>query len=387
MLSLVRQETALVNLKQAARRLGVHYQTAYKLVRSGRLAAVCVGARYEISDAAIERYLAERQAMRRTPVRASIAASQSERPGGVFGAATAALDAAVASGPAVMELVADALASEVGDLAVVRELAYDRQRFLPAVVRHPDPARRATVAATVGAQALDVHGSRVLGPVAQGETILKPLVPQDCVRSRLPAEAVEHFEEAGIHSMIVAPARHAGHVLGLVAVTRDAPGHPYGRAAVDVVEHAGLIVGTAIARARLTAASWARRRALVDGVANVVEHGDNPAPVHTLLESGPIAEFVCDPSGRILTANPTAGRLLEVDGCELVGRSLPELFGPAREQHVSVLERMVRGEFAYADLRADLAATHRLAVAFAVVRDAQAQPRALVAVAHELPRV
>ena len=54
-----------MNLKQAARHLGVHYQTAYKLVRSGRLAAVCVGARYEISEAAIERYLAERQAMRR----------------------------------------------------------------------------------------------------------------------------------------------------------------------------------------------------------------------------------------------------------------------------------------------------------------------------------
>ena len=59
-----------MNLKQAAQYLGVHYQTAYKLVRSGRLAAVCVGARYEISEAAIERYLAERQAMRRTPVRA-----------------------------------------------------------------------------------------------------------------------------------------------------------------------------------------------------------------------------------------------------------------------------------------------------------------------------
>ena len=62
-----------MNLKQAARHLGVHYQTAYKFVRSGRLAAVCVGARYEISEAAIERYLAERQAMRRAPARARIA--------------------------------------------------------------------------------------------------------------------------------------------------------------------------------------------------------------------------------------------------------------------------------------------------------------------------
>ena len=41
-----------MNLKTAARRLGVHYQTAYRWVRSGQLVAVKVGAGYEISDAA-----------------------------------------------------------------------------------------------------------------------------------------------------------------------------------------------------------------------------------------------------------------------------------------------------------------------------------------------
>jgi excisionase family DNA binding protein len=383
MVMLVRQETSLVNLKQAARRLGVHYQTAYKLVRSGRLAAVCVGARYEISDAAIERYLAERQAMRRAPMRAPIAAQPSceDR----FDPAAAAVDAAVVSGPAVMELVTEALAAELGDLAVVRELAADQQRFLPAIVRHADPVRRATVAATVGAYALDVEGSRVLAAVAQGETVLKPHVPQDCVRSRLPAEAVEHFQEAGIHSMIVAPGCHDGRVLALVSVTRDAPGRPYGRADVEIVERAGVLVGAGIARARLSEAAWNRRRAIVDGVANIVDRGNQAAPVHTLLESGRIAEFVCDPSGRILTANATAGRLLEVDGRELAGRSLPDLFCRGRGQHQSMLERMVRGEFAYADVCADLGAHHRIALRLAVVRDAQAEPRAVVAVAHELP--
>ena len=40
---------AAVNLKTAALRLGVHYQTAYRWVRSGQLVAVKVGAGYEIS--------------------------------------------------------------------------------------------------------------------------------------------------------------------------------------------------------------------------------------------------------------------------------------------------------------------------------------------------
>src|SRR5262245_40034035 len=89
-----------VNLKQAAQYLGVHSQTASKLVRSGRLAAVCVGARYEISEAAIERYLAERRAMRRSPLR--------REPQALVGtdadplaAARAALDAPAVSADAV----------------------------------------------------------------------------------------------------------------------------------------------------------------------------------------------------------------------------------------------------------------------------------------------
>ena len=56
-----------MNLKTAARRLGVHYQTAYRWVRSGELVAVKVGAGYEISEAALERFQGQRAAMERVP--------------------------------------------------------------------------------------------------------------------------------------------------------------------------------------------------------------------------------------------------------------------------------------------------------------------------------
>ena len=49
-----------MNLKTAALRLGVHYQTAYRWVRSGQLVAVKVGAGYEISEAAVARLQAQR---------------------------------------------------------------------------------------------------------------------------------------------------------------------------------------------------------------------------------------------------------------------------------------------------------------------------------------
>ncbi len=44
----------------AADRLGVHYQTAYRWVRSGSLRAVKIGATYDISEAEVERFTTER---------------------------------------------------------------------------------------------------------------------------------------------------------------------------------------------------------------------------------------------------------------------------------------------------------------------------------------
>lgn len=48
-----------LNLKQAAARLGVHYMTAYRYVRQGRLAAVRVGTEWRVSPEAIADFLDE----------------------------------------------------------------------------------------------------------------------------------------------------------------------------------------------------------------------------------------------------------------------------------------------------------------------------------------
>ncbi|HXW79687.1 MAG TPA: helix-turn-helix domain-containing protein, partial [Acidimicrobiales bacterium] len=48
-----------LNLKQAAQRLGVHYMTAYRYVRQGKLAATTDGASWRVSEAAVEVFLAE----------------------------------------------------------------------------------------------------------------------------------------------------------------------------------------------------------------------------------------------------------------------------------------------------------------------------------------
>lgn len=49
-----------MNLQRAADRLGVHYQTAYRWVREGRLAAAKQGATYDVAEAEVERFLRQR---------------------------------------------------------------------------------------------------------------------------------------------------------------------------------------------------------------------------------------------------------------------------------------------------------------------------------------
>jgi excisionase family DNA binding protein len=63
-----------IELQEAADRLGVHYQTAYRWVRTGRLPAQLIGGRYLIDAAALETVKQERWTPRRptTPSRARL---------------------------------------------------------------------------------------------------------------------------------------------------------------------------------------------------------------------------------------------------------------------------------------------------------------------------
>lgn len=51
-----------MDLREAASRLGVHYQTAYRWVREGSLVAGKVGQSYEVTEEEVERFLHERAA-------------------------------------------------------------------------------------------------------------------------------------------------------------------------------------------------------------------------------------------------------------------------------------------------------------------------------------
>ncbi len=299
-----------MNLKQAARELGMHYQTAYKLVRSGSLAAVRVGGGYEISDAALARYVAQKEATRRVPtavVDVRHAEGILDERAALLDAAQAALDATTLSGRAVLDIVAEGLARVLGDLAVVRPLSGDRRWLLAGAVGHTDPRRRSVATAVVDAFPTPTTEGDAGVAIATRAPVFIPHVPQDRYRNAMPPELLQHLDDAGAHSLICVPAVHGGEVYAIVSVSRDTPGHPYGREDVAFVADLAAIVGAALVRARSAADGWQRRHALMQGATRVIDGAY--AGMSALLREEGFAELICDGNGTVIAANETAARM------------------------------------------------------------------------------
>jgi excisionase family DNA binding protein len=302
----------VMNLKQAALRLGVHYQTAYKLVRSGRLAAVRVGGVYDVSESALARYQADAVAATAAPVpieaetRPDERARRAGRGGAHPRAAVARAGAEVTTCAAgVVAVVADALAHHVGDLCVV-ETRGPLAGVPDVSYSHADPARRSLAAGMLASAAVPWRGLAALR-----EPTLVPHVPQGAIRERVPPPLRQHLERLGLHSLAAAPLAHDNAHFGAVTLTRDEPGCPYDRDdLVTVVEVANLL-GAALGRAARGAVAAHRRTELLERVGPVARGRGalGPQPVGLLAEGTGLAEAVADPEGVVEWANREAHKI------------------------------------------------------------------------------
>jgi excisionase family DNA binding protein len=247
-----------MNLKEAARRLGVHYQTAYRWVRSGELVAVRIGSRYEISDAAIERLRAQRRALGTPHI------EELPRRGDSIEAELTKL----ADGPmldveqAVVHL-SRRIAESTGDLCVVALLTEARDRVEAASCFEPDsqrlPILSGAIAATMRMRAPDE--GPVMRTVFDGHQLFVPHVPQELFRAWLPREFHQQFDDVCIFGMVVAPMIHDGVAIGGIATMRERPEHPFTTEDADFVNRLAaracdVIVGAR--QDRLARASLAR---------------------------------------------------------------------------------------------------------------------------------
>ena len=163
-----RQGGTGVNLKEAAARLGVHYQTAYRWVRSGDLTAVRVGARYEVSDAAIHQFIATRHSV----LRQAVPAGGVPRCRGRRRPRRRAQDLEAMAGeplislPALTAFAARARAARPWPTCASSRSPGADGRIERAALDHPHPERAAFIAAALSITGADRPGpDGILAPV------------------------------------------------------------------------------------------------------------------------------------------------------------------------------------------------------------------------------
>jgi excisionase family DNA binding protein len=381
-----------VNLKTAALRLGVHYQTAYRWVRSGQLVAVKVGSGYEVSDAAVERLQAQRSAMERTPERAAEdpqrwADATSSRIDDALHVLDTMVDAVTLDASAVAGRAARVAAENLGDTAFLYRRAATEEmpdRLVVIAAAHRDPVSE--VAANTLGRDPRTSTKLVRRAVASGETICVPQVPQRELRRRLHPELHEHLRVTGCFSALVAPVGRTAALL----VTRDLPGRPYTNDDVAFVAAIAARVARADERVRCWTGAWELRRAMVDVFEAPTFDGScfEALPASATATGIPPAEpvvAVLDLELRHVACSKPYAALLGEEATQLVGVSLRSLVrdGGALDE---ALAPVLLGEIDFRSVELDVVTDDaRVALHVAMVRRQDATPRGVVVVAHSVP--
>ena len=369
--------------------MGVHYQTAYRWVRSGELVAVKVGAGYEISEAALERFQAQRAAMERVP-----AMLERDAAAGLDPVADALvrleelIQFTTVDASAVYQRAAHALSSTLGDAAIVSLREADGSLRL-AAFDHRDPERGVLIGAMLRFGALDEPMYRVVPPT--------------------PAKS------CWCHKCRNARCGHRYDRSSTSASRRPASTAPSARRSSDPASCGGPCSSRATLRAgrtrSTTATSWCRSRRAS------APRWPRPSAVMRLGHCAPdlppnwpsgsttatsrargewLQEAVADEDPVALTSLDTTVDAATTAFADLFGTTVPEckersvcdLVDPAYEVQ-DTFERLRGGEFDFCTVvtRPVLGDTRAVVLDGAIVRQPDATPCCVLYVAHAVPEV
>ncbi len=264
-----------MNLKQAANRLGVHYQTAYRWVRSGELVAVKVGNRYEISEAAIERFVNRRADLvaGTSPERSTVASAADDAADGLAELRTLAARTRATAQPC-FDAATALVGSRPGDASVLR-LVDDESGLLEAVSSYAaEPDDRAAV---VGAIAVAGGFARTAAPwsdaEASGDVHVVHHMPRDLIRGLFGEEG--RFAGRGVEVLAaaVAPMFVEGEFVGGLLAVKTRSHAPFGDDDVELLRDTARLCAEAHHRAEAFRRTWRSNTALRERVASCVGRG------------------------------------------------------------------------------------------------------------------
>jgi excisionase family DNA binding protein len=345
-----------VNLKEAAAVIGVHYQTAYKWVRSGELAAIKVKGGYEISETAVEALRRRRAALRELAERAAapdVHARRVHDDEDVFGVLSCMIDLVTTDASAVLATAVRLGAESTGDTFALLMRSPGSDDATVVAYHDPDPRRLALLAQ--GIRDGMRHGglgyaSRVF---TTGTTVHVRHVSQQAARGLVVPEHQQDFDEAGLFSLVIAPVLVFEDVVGALALSRSTPGTPVSDAEREFVERLAAVIGEAVGAAEVRAPAWRLRRVVTERFEQLLAgraRSDLRELVDRVRALDPrFAVALLSPDRRVLAATAAYGATYRVRVDEMLGAPLRSF--EAGEDEPPTYERLLSGELHYARTR------------------------------------
>jgi excisionase family DNA binding protein len=372
-----------VNLKTAARRLGVHYQTAYRWVRSGQLVAVKVGSGYEISEAALTRFQVQRAAVERVPDLDDATGTPPAHltPSEALEVLDAMVERVTVDARPVGERAARLVADVLGDVGVVYGLDEDGA-YVVLHLAHHDPACEVT--ASEIARHGDASAFFARSALRQPEPLFLPQVPQRTIRDHLRPEVQQHLSLVGCYSALSVPIVVDGEAVAGLVASRDTPTKPYSRADLAFVCELAARLEIAYTRAARCRSAWQLRERVVAVLRTTCPEKWGAALQDVAGADDAIA--VLDLDLRHVAVTDTYAELLGDEPAALLATAIAPRVANADEVR-DALARLLFGEIDYCVVPAAPLSTSGTPILLhaAMVREPDATPRCIVVTAHVVP--
>lgn len=297
-----------MNLKQAAHRLDVHYQTAYRWVRDGELAAVKIGNRYEISEAAIEQFSSRRASLASVPVGRSDVVVETA----LFGddplheLRVLASQSRVTAQPC-FDAGTVLAGSRVGDVAVLRVLDDAGEQLVPVSSFAVAPEIRASVIGAVAAAGAFGRDTPHWSAAEQsGDVHVVHHMPRDRMRDLFGEQGRFVGRGVPVLAAAVAPMFIDGAYAGGLLAVKSGSYAPFSEAETALLRDAAVLCGQAHKRATAFRQAWRSNTGLNERVAAGFAGGGTTSCIDRngggLLDEDR-AQAVAGPDGSILVSN------------------------------------------------------------------------------------
>lgn len=297
-----------MNLKQAAHRLSVHYQTAYRWVRDGRLSAVKVGNRYEVSEAAIEQFLSQRASLAEVPLgpeTESVPAMTAPSPATLSELKVLARQTRMTAQPC-FDAATVLAGSVIGDVAVLRLLDGTGRLLLPVSSFAASPEIRASVVGAVSAAGSFPRDTPHWSAAEQsGEVHVVHHMPRDMMRELFGEEGRFAGRGVSVLSAAVAPMIVSGEYVGGLLAVKSESYAPFGDGETGLLREAAELCAASHRRAVEFERAWRSNTELNQRVTSQLATGANLAGVaHDVgLRSSDRAQALVAPDGSVLASS------------------------------------------------------------------------------------